>query len=100
MKNAKRLVAALIAVILVIAGVAFVVLGQKGQRIYNDATTLIGCKKPETINYIQDPSTITQIARGLTAKEYTDYLVGTLGLDAAEVEPVVSDRVVYDEKLA
>ena len=100
MKNVKRLVAAIIAIVLVIAGVALVMLGQKGQKIYNDATTLIGCKKPETINYIQDPSTITKITRGLTAKEYTDYLVGTLGLDAAEVEAVVSDRIVYDEKLA
>lgn len=99
MKNTKRLVAAIIAAVLVIAGIAFVVLGQKGQDIYNDATTLLGCKKPETINYIQDTTTITEIARNLTAEQYTDYLVGTLGLDSAEVEAAVADRVVYDEKL-
>ena len=99
MNNSKRLLASIIAAVLIVAGIAFVVLGQKGQNIYNDATTLIGCKKPETINYIQDTSTITEITRGLSADEYTSYLVGTLGLDSAEVESVVSDRVVYDEKL-
>ena len=100
MKNTKRLVAALVAVVLVVVGIVFVVLGQKGQDIYNDATTMIGCKKPETINYILDSSTISGISRGLSAKEYTNFLVGKLGLDAAEVDPVVADRVVYDEKLA
>ena len=100
MKNTKRLVAALIAVVLVVVGIAFVVLGQKGQSIYNDATTMLGCKKPETINYILDTSTISGVSRGLSAKEYTSFLVGKLGLDAAEVDSVVADRVVYDEKLA
>ena len=100
MKNTKRLVAALIAVVLVVVGIAFVVLGQKGQSIYNDATTMLGCKKPETINYILDASTISGVSRGLSAKEYTSFLVGKLGLDAAEVDSVVADRVVYDEKLA
>ena len=100
MKNTKRLVAALVAVVLVIVGIVLVVLGQKGQSIYNDATAMLGCKKPETINYILDTSTITGVSRGLTAKEYTNFLVGKLGLDSAEVEAVVADRVVYDEKLA
>ena len=100
MKNTKRLVAALVAVVLVIVGIVLVVLGQKGQSIYNDATAMLGCKKPETINYILDTSTITGVSRGLTAKEYTNFLAGKLGLDSAEVEAVVADRVVYDEKLA
>ena len=99
MKNTKRLVAALIAVVLVIAGIVFVVLGQKGQGIYNDATTMIGCKKPDTINYILDTDSITEIERGLGAETYTTYLTKSLGLDAAEVEAVVSDRVIYDELL-
>ena len=100
MKNTKRLVAALVAVVLVIVGIVLVVLGQKVQSIYNDATAMLGCKKPETINYILDTSTITGVSRGLTAKEYTNFLAGKLGLDSAEVEAVVADRVVYDEKLA
>ena len=100
MKNTKRLVAALVAVVLVIAGIAFVLLGQKGQDIYNDATTMIGCKKPDTINYILDTTTITEIERGLGAEAYTTYLTKSLGLDAAEVEAVVSDRVVFDEQLS
>ena len=99
MKNTKRLVAALVAVVLVIAGIVFVVLGQKGQGIYNDATTLLGCKKPDTINYILDTDSITEIQRGLSADTYTSYLTKSLGLDKAEVEAVVSDRVVFDELL-
>ena len=99
MKNTKRLVAALIAVVLVIAGIVCVVLGQKGQGIYNDATTMLGCKKPDTINYILDTNSITEIQRGLSADAYTKYLTKSLGLDAAEVEAVVSDRVVFDELL-
>ncbi len=99
MKNTKRLVAALIAVVLVIAGIVCVVLGQKGQGIYNDATTMLGCKKPDTINYILDTDSITEIQRGLSADTYTKYLTKSLGLDAAEVEAVVSDRVVFDELL-
>ena len=100
MKNTKRLVAALVAVVLVVAGIAFVVLGQKGQAIYNDATTMIGCKKPDTINYILDTTTITEIERGLGAEAYTTYLTKSLGLDAAEVEAVVSERAVFDELLS
>ena len=100
MKNTKRLVAALVAVVLVVAGIAFVLLGQKGQAIYNDATTMIGCKKPDTINYILDTTTITEIERGLGAETYTKYLTKSLGLDAAEVEAVVSERAVFDELLA
>ena len=99
MKNTKRLVAALVAVVLVIAGIVFVVLGQKGQGIYNDATTLLGCKKPDTINYILDTDSITEIQRGLSADTYSSYLTKSLGLDKAEVEAVVSDRVVFDELL-
>ena len=99
MKNTKRLVAALIAVVLVIAGIVFVVLGQKGQGIYDDATTMLGCKKPDTINYILDTDSITSIERGMSAEAYTRYLTKSLGLDAAEVEAVVSDRVVFDELL-
>ena len=99
MKNTKRLVAALIAVVLVIAGIVFVVLGQKGQGIYDDATTMLGCKKPDTINYILDTDSITGIERGLSAEAYTRYLTKSLGLDAAEVEAVVADRVVFDELL-
>lgn len=100
MKNTKRLVAALVAVVLVIAGIAFVLLGQKGQDIYNDATAMIGCKKPDTINYILDTSMITEIERGLGAEAYTAYLTKGLGLDAAEVEAVVSERVIFDEQLS
>ena len=85
MKNTKRLVAALIAVVLVISGIVCVVLGQKGQGIYNDATTMLGCKKPDTINYILDTDSITEIQRGLSADTYTKYLTKSLGLDAAEV---------------
>ncbi len=99
MKNTKRLVAAIIAAVLVIAGIALVMLGQKGQNIYNDATTMIGCKKPDTINYIMDTSSITEIKRGLEVETYTKFLTGSLGLDKAEVEDVVSERVVYDAAL-
>jgi len=99
MKNSKRLVAALIALVLVVAGAVFAGLGMLGQSIYDDATVMIGCKKPETINYILDTSIITEIERGLGAEAYTEFMVGKLGLDAAEVEAVVSDRVIFDEKL-
>lgn len=99
MKNTKRLVAALIAVVLVIAGIAFVVLSQKGQGIYDDATAMLGCKKPDTINYILDTESITGIERGMSAEAYTNYLTKSLGLDAAEVEAVVAERVVFDELL-
>lgn len=99
MKNTKRLVAAIVAAVLVIAGISFVMLGRKGQAIYDDATTLLGCKKPETINYILDTTLITEIERGLDAETYSTFLTGSLGMDAEEVESVVSARVVYDAKL-
>ncbi len=100
MKNSKRLVATIIALALVVAGVVFAVLGYTGQGIYNDATIMLGCKKPETINYILDTSLIEEIERGLGAETYTKYLTGSLGLDKAEVEAVVNDRAVFDEKLS
>ena len=99
MKNSKRLVATIVALALVIAGIVFAGLGYVGQGIYNDATTMLGTKKPETINYILDTSTIEEIERGLGAEAYTKYLTGSLGLDKAEVEAVVNDRAVFDEKL-
>ena len=100
MKNTKRLVAALIAVVLVIAGIVCVVLGQKGQGIYNDATTMLGCKKPDTINYILDTTTIEKIETDLTADAYTKFLTGTLGLSKEEVEPVVAEHAAYAQAAA
>ncbi len=100
MKNTKRLIASLLAAVLIVAGIALAVLGVSGQKIYDDATVMLDCKKPVTINYILDPSTITGIARDLSAEEYNNFLVGQLGMDKTEVEAVTNDRVVFDEKLA
>ena len=100
MKNSKRLIATIIALALIIVGGTFAGLGYMGQKIYNDATVLLGCKKPETINYILDTAKITEIERGLSPETYTKFLSGTLGLDKAEVEAAVSERAVFDEKLS
>lgn len=100
MKNTKRLVAVIIAAVLIVVGAVLGGMGIYGRGIYDDATVMLGCKKPETINYIQDTSIITEIERGLSAEAYTDFLTGTLGLSKEEVEPAVNRHVVYDEKLA
>ena len=98
MKNTKRLVAVLIALVLVVAGGILGGLGIYGQGIYDEITVMLGCKKPDTINYVLDPTTITEIEEDLTADEYTDFLTGTLGLNASDVEEAVNAHVVYVEK--
>lgn len=100
MKNTKRLVAVLIALVLVVAGAVVGGLGIYGQGIYDEITVMLDCKKPETINFILDPTTITEIEDGLTAQEYTDFMTDILGLEAADVEEVVNAHVIYQEKSA
>ncbi|MBQ3574574.1 MAG: hypothetical protein IJA26_02825, partial [Clostridia bacterium] len=99
MKNKKRLLALIIAAVLVIAGGVLTGIGANGRSIYNEATEIVGCKAPETINYIQDPSLLEEVERQLPAETYTKFLVKRLGLDAAEVETVVSEHVIYDQKI-
>ena len=100
MKNKKRLLALIIAAVLVIAGGVLTGIGSNGRSIYSEATEILGCKAPETINFIQDPSLIEEVERQLPAETYTTFPVKRLGLDAAAVETAVSEHVIYDAKLA
>ena len=99
MKNSKRMIAIIIALVLVIAGGVLTGIGSNGRSIYNEATEILGCKQPETITFIQDPSLIEEVERQLPAETYTKFLVKRLGADAAAVETAVSEHVVYDQKL-
>ena len=95
MKNTKRLVAILIAAVLVIVGVALAAVGLSGRKIYDEATAVLGCKPAETINYILDPSTITEIEDELSAGQYVKFMTGRLGLDSAEVEGAANAYLEY-----
>ena len=100
MKNTKQLIAALLAIALIITGAVFVYLGRSGQGIYNQATEFLGTKKADTVNFILDPGTITSLAHGLPAEKYVSFFTDKLGLDKAEVESVVNERVAFDAELA
>lgn len=100
MKNTKSLIAILLAVLLIVAGIVLAFLGVKGQNMYDQATEVIGCKKADTINYILDPSTITSVSADLPAEEYIDFLSNTCGLDKNEITEGVTRSVTYNSLAA
>ena len=100
MKNTKKSVAVILAAVLLIAGVVLIYLGISGRGIYDYATELLGVKKAETVNYILDPGTVESVAHGLDEAKLSKYMINTLGLDASDVTPVLSDRAKYDVEYA
>lgn len=100
MKNTKKIIAAIIAIILLVAGIGLVFLGKTGQNIYNYATEVLGVKKADTVNYILEPDTIEEVAHGLDDAKLTKFLTKTLGLDEGAVTQVLSDRAKYDVEYA
>lgn len=100
MKNTKKLIATILAIVLLVAGACLIFLGKKGQSIYNYATEVLEVKKAETVNYILDPSTVTSVAHGLDDAKFLKFLSDTLGLDKAECESVITERAKYDVEYA
>ncbi|MDO5444876.1 MAG: galactose/methyl galactoside ABC transporter permease MglC [Eubacteriales bacterium] len=100
MKNTKQLVATILAIVLLVAGALCVFMGVKGQEVYNTASALLGTKKADTVNFILDPDTITEVAHDMSEGDITNFLVKDLGLDAAEVKDIVSARAKYDVEYA
>ncbi len=90
----------IIAVIALIAGIALTGCGVYGQSIYDQTTEMLGSKKPETMSFVLNPTTVTTVARGQNPSALKGFLTGRLGLDAERVNTVVDMRVVYEEKLA
>lgn len=96
MKQTKKSIPTLIAILFLAAGIVLAGLGIYGQSIYNGAIEIIGCKKAQVIDYIKDPEAIVPVVRGLDAAVYENYLNKKLGLDSAEVKDAVEDKVAFD----
>ena len=99
MKNRNRSVFIIVAAIVLAAGIALCACGMYGQSIYNQATAMLGTKKPDTITYIVDTSLITEVARGQNPDALEKFLTGTLALPEDQVEQAVAQRTVYDAAL-
>ena len=100
MKNTKRTIATIVAALFVVVGVFFGTLGFIGQSYYNEATAVLGCKKAETINYFQDPSIVTGVAKDASAERVIDYLTDTCGMNREDIEDVVNRNTVYAKAVA
>ena len=100
MKNTKRTIVTIVAALFVVVGVFFGTLGFIGQSYYNDATTVLGCKKAETINYFQDPSLVTGVSKDASAESVITYLTDTCGMNREDIEEVVNRNTVYAKAVA
>lgn len=100
MKNNRRLIAIIIATALVVAGGILTGIGMNGRSIYSEATNILGCKQPETIGYMQNPNTVDEVNGTLPAEVYSKFLIDRLGFDSAEVQPLIDEIAVYNQKVA
>ena len=90
MKNRKVL--PIIMLVVLLAGIALGSVGVYGQNIYNQATQMLGCKKPDTMGYVLSPENIASVAYGQNPDELKGFLSGTLGLSAERVNAAVDAR--------
>lgn len=96
MKNKKKSILSIIAIVILVAGLAVSAGGVYGQNIYDTTTAMVGCKKPDTMGIILDPTLLTEIPRGQSPDALKGFLSGTLGLPSDAVNPAVDARSVYD----
>ena len=90
----------IIMLVVLVAGIALTGFGVYGQNVYTQVTNMIGCRKPDTMNYVMAPDTITEVSDEQNPEELKSFLTGMLGLPADEVNTAVDNRVVYLEKQA
>ena len=90
----------IIMLVVLVAGIALTGFGVYGQNVYTQVTNMIGCRKPDTMNYVLAPDTITEVSDEQNPEELKSFLTGMLGLPADEVNTAVDNRVVYLEKQA
>ncbi len=90
----------IIMLVVLVAGIALAGFGVYGQNVYTQVTNMIGCRKPDTMNYVMAPDTITEVSDEQNPEELKSFLTGMLGLPADEVNTAVDNRVVYLEKQA
>ena len=90
----------IIMLVVLVAGIALTGFGVYGQNVYTQVTEMIGCRKPDTMNYVMAPDTITEVSDEQNPEELKSFLTGMLGLPADEVNTAVDNRVVYLEKQA
>ena len=88
----------IIMLVVLVAGIALTGFGVYGQNVYTQVTNMIGCRKPDTMNYVMAPDTITEVSDEQNPEELKSFLTGMLGLPADEVNTAVDNRVVYLEK--
>ena len=92
--KSKKLLATLIALVLVVVGIAVAGVGIHGRSYYTEATELIGCKAPDTINYILDTSLIEEVNDELSADQFADILKH-FGADEAAIGEAVAAHTDY-----
>lgn len=90
----------IIMLVVLVAGIALTGFGVYGQNVYTQVTNMIGCRKPDTMNYVMAPDTIMEVSDEQNPEELKSFLTGMLGLPADEVNTAVDNRVVYLEKQA
>ena len=97
----KKRIISIIMLLVLAAGIGLTVYGASGTAIYDNAAAMLGGDKKAAINYIQDPSTLTEIGslEKLGADRVRSFLKG-LGLDAAAVDAAVDERVKYESAVA
>ncbi|MDL2206724.1 hypothetical protein LJC33_07445, partial [Eubacteriales bacterium OttesenSCG-928-N13] len=93
-------VQAILVIAILATGISMATYGMYGQNIYNEATDMLGCKKPDTMGFVMAPETITEVAYGQNPDELKRFLTETLGLPADRVDGVVDARTLYTEKQA
>lgn len=99
MKN-KKVLNIVVIVVLLAVGLPLLLVGNYGQGIYNETGDMLGTKRPNTIDFIKDPDSITEVAYGQDPQALTKYLVKTLGLPEDRVNAAVSARATLDEMAA
>ena len=93
----KNRIASFIMLAVLAAGIACVAFGITGTSIYNNAAIMMGSDKKTAMTYIQDPSSLTELAAisKIGEDNVKSFLKG-LGADAAAVDNAVSERSAYE----
>ena len=98
----KKKIVSIIMLVVLAAGIALTVYGVTGTAIYDNAAAMLGGDKKATMGYIQDPSTLTELAsmEKLGKDKVISFLTNDLGQDAAAVTEAVNEREAYETAIA
>ena len=96
----KKLICVVIALVILLGGVVMGYLGLRGQGEYNHVSEMLGTGRPETINYIQDPTLLTSISYEQDPEALRAFWWAIWGYDEASVDAAIEARQVYAEKQA